>query len=302
MIDIAIIIPVHNRIKITQIGLQAISDSINFLKEKETSPNKKLNIQIIVVDDGSKDGTGEWIRNNYKDVTVLNGSGDLWWSGSINLGINFILQKKVKYILLWNDDTRPAINYFSVLDKWFQNNQDEHTIVSSKVLWDDNSGQIFNTGCLFNPRTGKKKILGLGETDDGRFQKTIDIDWCGGMGVLIPKKIIEEIGLFDEKVFPQYHGDADFMLRAKNKSKRIIMLPELVLYNNKETTGTSNSNLRMAIQSITKLGSNYNFKKDIEFYRRHTISSLAYLELFQKYTRFFLGAIKNSILTKKSKS
>ena len=297
MIDIAVIIPVHNRIKTTKIGLKAIYDSVNFYKEKELNNDKKtLNIQIIVVDDGSTDGTGDWIKDNFQEVTILTGNGNLWWSGSINVALNYIIDKDVKYVLLWNDDIRPALNYFCVLHLWIYENKKEDTIVSSKVLWDDDSGQIFNVGCLFNPKTGKKTILGLGKYDDDMiYKKTRDIDWCGGMGVLIPKKIIDEVGFFDEITFPQYHGDADFMLRAKNKNKQIIVFPKLLIYNNRETTGTNNENLTMAIKSITKIGSNYNLKKDIEFYRRHSTSSFAYLELIKKYKIFFIGAIRNSL-------
>ena len=121
--------------------------------------------------------------------------------------------------------------------------------------------------------------MGLGkyDDDDDLLKKLEDIDWCGGMGVLIPKKIIDEVGFFDEISFPQYHGDADFMLRAKNKNKQIIVFPKLLIYNNRETTGTNNENLTMAIKSITKIGSNYNLKKDIEFYRRHFNLKLCFI-------------------------
>ena len=51
-------------------------------------------------------------------------------------------------------------NYFCVLHLWIHENKKEDTIVSSKVLWDDDSGQIFNVGCLFNPKTGKKNDFG----------------------------------------------------------------------------------------------------------------------------------------------
>ena len=68
---------------------------------------------VIIIDDGSSDGSKKWLRNNYPCVEVLEGSGNLWWSGAMNLGLDYVLsQTKAKYILLWNNDIKPSKDYF----------------------------------------------------------------------------------------------------------------------------------------------------------------------------------------------
>ena len=71
MVDIAILIPVYNRINITKIGLNAIFESLKYYNENNDYFEKLLRINIIVIDDGSLDNTGDWIEQNYKEVKVL---------------------------------------------------------------------------------------------------------------------------------------------------------------------------------------------------------------------------------------
>ncbi len=50
-----------------------------------------LPFNVIVVDDGSTDGSYDWISNHYPQVHVLKGNGDLWWSGGMNMGIEYAI-------------------------------------------------------------------------------------------------------------------------------------------------------------------------------------------------------------------
>lgn len=71
---IYIIIPVHNRKHFTRECLLSL--------RKQTFQNFK----VIVVNDGSSDGTGEMIEKEFSDVILLKGDGNLWWTGATNLG------------------------------------------------------------------------------------------------------------------------------------------------------------------------------------------------------------------------
>ena len=83
------------------------------LKESIKNSKKEDQIKIIVIDDGSTDGSTKWIKKNYSDIIILKGRGELWWSGAVNLGIKHALNNlKKEYILLWNIDTKPERQYF----------------------------------------------------------------------------------------------------------------------------------------------------------------------------------------------
>ena|SRR5438105_5524438 len=93
------IIPVHNRIKFT-------INCLTRLREQTVRSFK-----IIVIDDGSKDNTTHYLQENFPEVILLKGDGNLWWTGAINLGVEVALSEGADYILTLNNDTLPAFDY-----------------------------------------------------------------------------------------------------------------------------------------------------------------------------------------------
>ncbi|MET0298558.1 MAG: glycosyltransferase, partial [Flavitalea sp.] len=83
MKQITIIIPIYNRLNVTKEGMHYIQgslDTYNALPEEK----RKYIFDVVVVDDGSTDGSPEWIKENYPSIEVIKTPGDLWWTGSAN--------------------------------------------------------------------------------------------------------------------------------------------------------------------------------------------------------------------------
>src|ERR1700730_511559 len=100
---ICILIPIHNRIEMTKQGLNSLFSALRHFNENGLS---QTSYKVVVIDDGSKDGSKEWIKEHYKDCEILIGDGNLWWSGAINKGIEYALTiDKLTHVILWNDDT-----------------------------------------------------------------------------------------------------------------------------------------------------------------------------------------------------
>ena len=292
MKNIAILIPVYNRISYTKKCIKALD---GLLTDVSSRTNK---YHIIVIDDGSTDGTGDWLANEHPDVTVINGDGNLWWSGGINVGATFaISQINADFLLLWNNDIHPALDYFIELDRLISSIP-ERTIAGSKIFYLNKENVINAFGGIFNPRNGVKYLVGSNLPDSTEFNHPIEVDWMPGMGTLIPTSAIDEVGLWDEKAFPQYHGDSDFTLRAKMTGYKVVAYPQLKLWNDKSSTGLSHGDtLKGLYLTLTDIRSGSNLSKNFLFYKRHATSFFAYRVLVIQYIRLVGGYFKWKFLS-----
>lgn len=280
MKKIAFVIPVFNRLKYTQECLEILE------QEKSTSFFKKNDIKIVIANDGSTDGTEEWVNKNYPEVIVLQGTGDLWYAGSMNLGMRYAFNElESDFIMVWENDTYPIDNYFEnlqqILEKW-----DGKTLICSKLFFKVQPNIIFGMGGTFNTHTGARSLIGRTQPDGPEFANDLEVDWFLGQGVLVHKSIVDVIGYFDDKNFPQYHADVDYSLRAKEGGFKNIVYPGLKLLNDTEATGIShikNKSFKQFFESLTSIRSNLNFKKDIIFIRKHSNSARSYYELIKRY-------------------
>ena len=93
---VAALIAVHNRLSLTQRCLQSLVGATNGAR-----------LLIVVVDDGSKDGTTEWIAEHFPEAVVLHGDGQLWFGGSVQAGLDYILQRVPlpSHVLILNNDS-----------------------------------------------------------------------------------------------------------------------------------------------------------------------------------------------------
>ena len=203
---IAAIIPVYNRKAIT----------IECLRRLKQVYVAGYELSVIVVDDASTDGTADEIKSQFPDVSVLHGCGDLWWTGAINVGVREALKKGYDYILLLNDDIKWDCDF---LEKIVEVSSLNPNALISAIKLEKTGGEdpVILTGCFrevgrFNEIRdvlgGKKYHLAIAEN-------FIECDALTGAALLIPKKVFQCIGLFDDKKFPHNWGDIEFTHRAR---------------------------------------------------------------------------------------
>ena len=210
MIKLSVVFPVFNAIEYTKQCLGYLKDCLYGIDAGE------LLVNVVVVNDGSTDDTTEWIRSNYPEVNLCQGDGNLWWSGGVNMGIQHAIEVlKTDYILLWNNDIRPAPDYFNRLSDILESNPCDNIILSKVYIENKTEQIIFSMGGNFNSISGKHGLIGFGRNAKTFIPPPLKINWFPGMGTTIHKTVFDKIGYFDAENFPQYKGDADLALEPQ---------------------------------------------------------------------------------------
>jgi len=214
--DIAVIIPTFNRVE----------KLLNCL----TSIYAQENVRLfpIVINDGSKDGTTKVVRQRFPQVTVLEGSGNLWWAGAINLGFQAGLKAGFDYYLIINDDNELGDGAVASLLASSQANS--NAVIGSIVVY-RHTNEVSDAGVIMRWNYKGPHKLDHWHKYDNQYRGLLKVDVPGGQGVLIPRQVLETIGLFDAASFPQYFADNDFFLRARAKGFDILLDTRSIVWN-----------------------------------------------------------------------
>jgi GT2 family glycosyltransferase len=214
-----IVFPVHNRIESTKDFLTSLS--------KQSAQNYKL----VICDDGSTDGTGEYLSTHHPDVTVIQGTGQLWWTAGINKCVHHVLENSSDsdYILTLNNDILLPDNYIE--QKLQRASEYPDAIIGTLCVYSDNKKIIETSGYVMGfEKCEGKRLTRPGEKRTEKHKGVVEVTHLPGKGVLLPVKVFKDIGLYDEVNLPQYHADTDLILRAHKAGYCVLVDFDSVIY------------------------------------------------------------------------
>lgn len=204
---IFICIPVFNRLQYTIKCIDSIISQKNF-----------FDYQIIICDDNSTDGTYEYITQNYSQVVVIKGNGNLWWAGGTNLCVEYALDKAGDddYVLTLNNDTELFDNTLYELFS-FAKRQPKSLIGCVSLFHNDlRSIEVtaFEARRKFPFSRYHRPLYEWGKDINSINKEYEPADSLSGKGVLIPVEVFKKIGLYNFEKLPHYHSDTEFVRRA----------------------------------------------------------------------------------------
>lgn len=236
MKHVAVLITCHNRKSKTLACLEALF--------KNTLP-PDYSFSVILVDDGSTDGTGEAVRSRYPDIVILRGDGNLFWSRGMLRAWETALPLSPDFVLWLNDDTlllSRALNDLLETEARARAKTGQPAIIVGSTHND--SGQLSYGGAV--PISALNRLKMRKVIPGNTPQPAVTMN---GNCVLVPRAVYERIGLLD-KVFSHGMGDNDYGFRAHKAGIPIWVMPGYVgNCNNDHTVSGSFRDANLSMRS-----------------------------------------------------
>ena len=182
------------------------------------------NYRVLVVDNGSSDGSPEFLRHSFPDVEVIVNPANLGFAAGNNIGIRHALRVEADYVFLLNNDTVVDTSMLSTLVAYAES-APSIGMVAPKILYHTDKNRIWRLGERVHRWLPVPLSLGRNQIDKGQFSEPIEVDYVTFCGVLIKRRLLETIGLLDEHFVFGYE-DADFCHRARDAGYRVICQPQ----------------------------------------------------------------------------
>ncbi len=229
---------------------------------------------ILLVDNASTDGSVEYLSEVFGDSLMILQTGEnLGLAGGINAGVTYLLKTDIQWILLLNNDTLVAPDFFTGFTSVLQSNPEFH-IFAPKIFYHSHPDKIWYLGenlvqgtMLTRPvqASGENKVL---------VGQVIPVDFLSGCAMLVHREVFTTIGGFDTTFF-MYAEEVDFCWRARLAGFKLACAPGVVMWH-KVSLSSVNDRPRTRY---------YRTRNQVWFYRR-------YASLPMRLLMFFLGLVR----------
>ena len=195
------------------------------------------NIEILLVDNGSTDGSVAYVREHFPNVHVIALPENRGFAGGNNVGIR---AARGEYIALLNNDAQPEPQWLEALVHALEAHP-EVGFCASKMLRADDPRVIDTAGDLFyDYGVGGKR--GMDQLDGPEFSRTEYVFGACAGAAIYRRAMLEDIGLFDEDFF-LYGEDIDLSFRAQLRGYKCLFVPQARVHHQVAATAGWGSHL-----------------------------------------------------------
>ena len=237
MNKVTVIIPNYN-------GLQFMEPC---LKALEGQNYKEFD--LLVVDNGSQDGSGEWLRE--RGIPTLFLGENTGFSGAVDAGIRAV---STPYVILLNNDTEPLPDYVGELVRCLDRFPEVFS-ASSKMIQLYHKDLMDDAGDMYSV-LGWAYQRGVGQPSSG-YQRACQVFAACAGAAIYRREVFEEIGYFDESHFA-YLEDIDVGYRARIYGYRNVYCPTAKVYHvGSGTSGSKYNSFKVRLAARNNLYLNY---------------------------------------------
>lgn len=265
---IYVITAVHNRLDITK----------SFIGRLNAQTIKKQ-IKLVLVNDGCTDGTPEMVRQSFKNSIILNGDGNLWWAGAMDLALKWVLanaRNGKDIVLISNDDVDFANGYIENGVKKLMH-EPPKTLVSGLGV-SINSGEYKTCPVLWDFKRGDGREVGPGEYANCVATRSL----------FLRVEDLKKIGRYHPILIPHYQSDYEWTMRAVKKGYTIQSYSDLT-YNFDEMTCGYGNHKKLTVKQIFSKKSSCNPFYRLNFYIMVTPVKYLPVCLYNQIKKIFRG-------------
>ncbi|MDT8409106.1 MAG: glycosyltransferase [Wenzhouxiangellaceae bacterium] len=233
--EVSIIVPVYNQLHFTANCLQSL-----------VSVRTRTQFEIIVVDDGSSDGTRRWLKR-CKGIRTLRNRRNLGFIGTCNRGAEIA---RGRYLVFLNNDTWVTDDWLDALIEPMRRDPDVG-IVGARLVFADGSLQEAG-GIVFSDASGWN--YGRGDDPDRpQYNFVSEADYVSGACLAIARERFGALGGFDDYYAPAYYEDTDLCFRVREQGLKVLYQPRsTVIHFEGATSGTDESSGAKRYQAINR--------------------------------------------------
>jgi GT2 family glycosyltransferase len=216
---IYVLLPVHDRRPITEAFVRCLLDQTD------------QGFHLVLIDDGSTDGTADAVTGMLPTATVLSGSGSWWWAGSLQQGQRWLAKRRLgprDLVLMINDDTRFEPDFLAKARAALAGTQ--RTLLLAR-MFEEGSGAFVELGVHVKWRPLRFRVV----DDPAR------VNCLPTRGLFMNAAEFVRLGGFHPHLLPHYLSDYAFTIRAFRRGFTFMTEPEIMLWNDLTTTGVQTS-------------------------------------------------------------
>lgn len=216
--------PTFPLVTVIVLNWNSYSDTVDCLESVLESSIHGFGLEIIVVDNGSSDGSSDRLEKEYPFIRFLRAVENLGFARGNNIGVRRALELGSDYVLLLNDDVIVSDRYILTLVTFMQDSP-EVGIAGGKVLFADRPDVIWAAGGKIDWLRGRFQGYGYKQTAaEQKYTSIREVGYIPAAAAIIRARVLESIGLLPECYFLGGE-EADFAVQAKRANYKVCYVP-----------------------------------------------------------------------------
>jgi hypothetical protein len=231
--------PLVSIITVNYNALEVTCELLNSIRN-----NTYANVEIIVVDNASKENPEGFLKKHYPEVKFIRSELNLGFAGGNNLGIR---ESSGDFLFFLNNDAELTEGAIETLLALF-GSVPHLGIVSPKICYHKSEAganhviQYAGTTPV-HPLTARNRTLGAGQIDTGQYSQANPTAYAHGAAMMVPGEVIDRVGKMPESFF-LYYEELDWCEQIRREGFQVYVEPRACIYHKESFTVSRNSELK----------------------------------------------------------